>query len=86
MQELCDNGPHLLPCNDGAMLRKSYTGIALIDNRLTILVLFFYNIIDGSHPNACLQVYHFFGQAPAGYSLLLLEGLRYGNKWRAISL
>ncbi|KAL8872009.1 MAG: hypothetical protein Q9174_002287, partial [Haloplaca sp. 1 TL-2023] len=85
MEELRDNGPHILPYNNGAPLRKSYTGIALIDYQLTVLVLFFYNIVDGSHPNACLQVYHFFGQAPAGYTLLLLEGLRHGNKLRAIS-
>ncbi|KAL9601484.1 MAG: hypothetical protein Q9179_002853 [Wetmoreana sp. 5 TL-2023] len=85
MQDIRDNGPDILPYTDGGPLRKTYTGIAMVDYQLTILVLFFYNIVDGSHPNACLQAYHFFGQAIAGYSLLVLEGLRYGNKWKIIS-
>ncbi|KAL8728133.1 MAG: hypothetical protein Q9181_005450 [Wetmoreana brouardii] len=85
MNDIRDNGPHILPYTDGGPLRKTYTGIAVVDYQLTILVLFFYNIVDGSHPNACLQAYHFFGQAIAGYSLLILEGRRYGNKWKIIS-
>lgn len=85
MANLRDHGPHVLPYTDKAPLRKQYTGIELVDYQLTVLVLFFYNMVDGSHPNACLQAYHFGGQIISGWSLLVLESLRWGNRSRLIS-
>ncbi|KAL8677808.1 MAG: hypothetical protein Q9186_005788 [Xanthomendoza sp. 1 TL-2023] len=85
MNDVRDNGPHFLPFTDKAPLRKLYTGIASLDDQLTVLTLFFYNIVDGSHPHACLQAYHFIGQIVAGWGLLVLESLRYSNQWSIIS-
>ncbi|KAL8991770.1 MAG: hypothetical protein Q9169_007664 [Polycauliona sp. 2 TL-2023] len=62
MANIRDNGPHTLPFNGNAPLRRIYTGIGPIDYQLTVLSLFFYNIVDGTHPQACLQAYHFAGQ------------------------
>lgn len=86
MRDIRNHGPHLLPYTDRAPLKKIYTGIAAVDYQLTVLILFFYNVVDGSHPGACLQAYHFVGQTFAGYALLVLESLRYGNEWKIISL
>ena len=86
ISDIQDNGPHILPFNGNAPLRKVYTGIDQIDDRLTVLALFFYNVVDGSHPHACLQAYHFAGQLIAGWGLLMVESLRHSNRGRMISL
>ncbi|KAL8650368.1 MAG: hypothetical protein Q9210_003858 [Variospora velana] len=85
MGHIRDHRPHILPFTDDAPLRQYYTGVALVDYQLVVLTLFFYNLVDGSHPNASLQAYHFGGQIAAAWGLLVLESLRNGNKWRAVS-
>ncbi|KAL9039458.1 MAG: hypothetical protein Q9180_002513 [Flavoplaca navasiana] len=75
LNDLKENGSHTLPFNDKAPIRKVYTGNGVIDNQLTILTLFFYNVVDGTHPQACLQAYHFAGQIIPGWSLLMMETL-----------
>ncbi|KAI4112758.1 MAG: hypothetical protein LQ345_006141 [Seirophora villosa] len=85
MGHVHDRGPHVLPFTDEAPLKKCYIGIAPVDYQLTALTLFFYNVVDGSHPHASLQAYHFGGQIAAGWGLLVLESLRNSNRWRAIS-
>lgn len=62
------------------------TWIRLVDHQLTVLNVFFYPLLSGSHPSASLQLYHFAGSCFAGYALLLLEGLRNGNRWTIIAL
>ncbi|CAO1597056.1 hypothetical protein XANCAGTX0491_000885 [Xanthoria calcicola] len=78
-------GPHILPFNDNAPLKKTYTGVGPIDFQLTVLTLFFYNIVDGTHPHASLHAYQFAGQLVAGWSLLMMESLRQGHRGRMIS-
>ncbi|KAL8925280.1 MAG: hypothetical protein Q9208_003570 [Pyrenodesmia sp. 3 TL-2023] len=86
MNKVQTSGPHaVLPYTDGALLKERYTGVGVVDYQLTVLTIFFYNIVDGSHPSACLQAYHFGGQLVSGYALLTLESLRASNKWRIIS-
>ncbi|KAL8893647.1 MAG: hypothetical protein Q9192_005060 [Flavoplaca navasiana] len=85
LNDLKENGSHTLPFNDKAPIRKVYTGNGLIDNQLTILTLFFYNLVDGTHPQACLQAYHFAGQIIPGWSLLMMESVRNGNRRKLIS-
>lgn len=80
-----DVGPRLLPGTKES-IKTSYTGIAAIDYQLTVLDLFFWEMVDGSRPEASLFCYHFAGQVFSGWGLLLLESLRSGNSWRAISL
>lgn len=86
MKRIRDVGPHVLPYTDGAPLKKIYTGIAAVDYQLTVLTLFFYNIVDGSHPTTNLLCYYFGGQLASAWGLFLLESERYCNKWSIISL
>ena len=75
----------LLPGTKEPVL-TSYTGIELIDYELTVLTVFFWELVDGSRPDASLYCYHFLGQIFSAWSLLMIESLRKGNKWRIISL
>lgn len=86
MKHIRDVGPHVLPYTDGAPLKKHFIGIAAVDYQLTVLTLFFYNIVDGSHPSATLLCYYFGGQLASAWGLVLLESERYCNKWSVISL
>ncbi|MCJ1469009.1 hypothetical protein MMC07_007641 [Pseudocyphellaria aurata] len=79
-----DVGPQVLP-GTNAPLKRSYTGIEKLDYQLTVLALFFWELIDGSRPNASLQCFHFVGQITAGWGLLMMEALRNGNRKRIIS-
>ena len=85
MQHVREFGPRVLPGTQEP-IKTSYTGIKSIDYQLGVLTLFFWEMVDGSRPNASLFSFYFGGQIAAGWSLLLLEGLRNGNRWRIISL
>lgn len=85
MIHIRDVGPRLLPGTQEP-IKTSYTGIELVDSQLGVLALFFWEMVDGSRPNASLFCFYFGGQLAAGWSLLILEGLRNGNRWRIISL
>lgn len=85
MTHVRDVGPHILP-GTTAPLRTVYTGFEQIDYQLTVLCLFFWELIDGSKPSASLLWFHFAGQIAVGYGLLMMEKLRSGNKGRIISL
>lgn len=85
MVHVRDVGPPILPGTD-APLKTSYTGIGKLDYQLTVLTLFFWELIDGSLPNASLLCFHFVGQISAGWGLLMMEALRAGNRRSIISL
>ncbi|KAL8689612.1 MAG: hypothetical protein Q9218_004754 [Villophora microphyllina] len=59
MKDIRNNGPHTLPYTDGAPLKKTYTGISVVDYQLTVLILFFYNVVDGSHPESSITLWGF---------------------------
>ena len=75
----------LLPGTKAPIL-SFYTGIEAIDHQLAVLDVFFWELVDGSHPDTSLFCYQFAGQIFSGWSLLMIEGLRKGNKWRVVSL
>lgn len=85
LRKLREEGPHWLPGTE-VPLRRSYTGISVIDYQLTVLVCVFWGIVDGSNPGASLHAYLFAGQVAGLWGLIVLEGMRYGNAWKAISL
>ena len=85
MVRIRDEGPRNLP-GTTASLKTSYTGIKSLDYQLTVLTLFFWQLIDGSHPNGSLLCFHFAGQIAAGLGLFVIEALRSGNRNRLISL
>lgn len=64
----------------------TYTGIAAIDAQLTTLISFFVLILDAPKTLDTVWVSRYLGtQFLAGWLLLTLEGLRKGNKGRAVS-
>ena len=75
----------LLPGTE-APLKQIYTGVGFVDKQLTILTLFFWEIVDGSLPVASLQAFQFAGQIGAAWGLIMIEGTRRGNRWRLVSL
>ena len=85
MVHVRDVGPQVLP-GTTAPLRTSYTGIHKLDHQLTTLCLFFWQLVDGSQPNASLLCFHFGGQLAAGWGILTMEKLRSGNRGRIIAL
>ncbi|KAK5946107.1 hypothetical protein PMZ80_000247 [Knufia obscura] len=74
----------LLP--NGVSYHNVFTGIRPLDDMLSILLTFFWPVVDGEHPDSSLISILFAGQAVAAWTLTMLEGLRKGNSWRAISL
>ena len=70
----------------GEPLRTHYTGIAVLDALLTILVRFFYSCAVGERPALSVFTAYFAGQVLASHAVLVLEGLRTGNKGAALYL
>ena len=85
MKHIRDVGPRMLPGTQ-ELIKTSYTGIEWIDSQLGVLTLFFWETIDGSRPHASLFSFYFGGQLAAGWCVFMIEGLRNGNRWRAVSL
>ncbi|KAI1340542.1 hypothetical protein F5Y15DRAFT_378979 [Xylariaceae sp. FL0016] len=67
--------------------KTAYTGVAAIDNQLSVLVAFFSPLVDGPVP-ADVRLFYVWGMAQfvASWTLLMLEGLRVGNRGRLVSL
>ena len=85
MKHIRDIGPRLLPGTNES-LKTVYVGISAIDYQLTVLTLFFWELVDGSHPSASLYSFHFATQVACGWGLLVVEGQRRGHRWRLVSL
>ena len=67
-------------------IRTVYTGVPAIDYQLSVLTLFLWEYVDGSNPSASLFCFYFATQVACGWGLVLIEGLRYTNRWTLISL
>ena len=67
-------------------VRTVYTGVPAIDDQLTVLTLFFWEIVNGSNPSASLFCFYFATQVACGWGLLVMEGSRHGNRWNLVSL
>lgn len=78
-------GEPTLP-DTGERLRAHYTGLAALDAVLTILVRFFYSCAVGESPALSFFTVYFAGQILPWHAMLVLEGLRKGNKGTALSL
>jgi hypothetical protein len=66
-------------------LRLHYTGIPPLDYWFTIMVLFFWEAVDGSHPGTSLTGIYFLGQLVGIWTLVWVEGCRSGNRGLAIA-
>ena len=58
----------------------TFVGIEPIDTVLRILVGFFYPCVNGKHPELSLLCVLFCGQMLPLHTIMMLEGLRSGNK------
>jgi hypothetical protein len=71
---------YVLPGTD-AGLRESYTGVYWpFDYLLRILVIFFWEAVDGSHPTTSIIGIYFLGQYLSFLAVLYLDSLRVGNR------
>ncbi|KAH8674032.1 hypothetical protein BX600DRAFT_223948 [Xylariales sp. PMI_506] len=65
--------------------RRVYTGVVPVDRHLTMMVGFFSALLDGAvPPERRLFSGWVLGQFGAGWTIVLLEGLRAGNRDRAV--
>lgn len=82
---LRDYGPHLLPGSD-TPLQQQYTGIGLLDYWLTVLQCVLANVTDGSALHLSLYSFQFAGQLVSVMTIIMVEGMRQGNKKSMMSL
>lgn len=66
-------------------LRSTFTGFARVDRQLAVLVTFFAPVTDGG--DAALTAFSIAGAGQFGaiWTLLVMEALRRGNNWKAVS-
>lgn len=82
---LRDNGPQLLP-GSSHPIRTWYTGIRPLDKLLTLSVVMFANVTDGTAPQLSLYGFYFTGQMASIFTVLIIEGLRDQNEKGVMSL
>ncbi|OAP62010.1 hypothetical protein AYL99_04213 [Fonsecaea erecta] len=70
----------VIPGPTSAPMKQTYTGIGPVDKQLTVLVSFFYTAIDGNRADVSLSFLYLGGQVLASWVLIMVEGLRRGNK------
>ena len=77
--------------NDGYLpqieqpLRRFYTGISPIDHQLSSLTIFFWPIADAHLPTLTLLWVNLSGDLVMSWTLILIEGMRKGNRGSLIS-
>ena len=70
----------------GEPLRTHYTGLVTLDAVLTVLVRFFYSCVTLERPALSAFTIYFGGQVLAAHTVLVIEGLRAGNKGTSLYL
>ncbi len=64
----------------------SITGLNGVDENLKFLISFYWPFIDGSRPDVSLHAVDFAIQYTTFWLVLVMESLRRGNSWKAVSL
>ncbi|KAL2802397.1 hypothetical protein BJX63DRAFT_437922 [Aspergillus granulosus] len=87
LQHMLDHRGADVPLIPGTQepLRLHFIGIPPIDYWYTIMVLFFWQAVDGSHPSTSLTGIYFLGQLIGIWTLVYIEGYRIGNEGRTIA-
>jgi len=81
------NGVLLLPeLQPREPMVTRFTGIPPLDQWLVGLLMFFHPIVAAQRPTLALFAVYMAGQCYATHTLVVLEGMRNGNRGRAISL
>jgi hypothetical protein len=78
MTSLRDYGPHLIP-GTSIPLKKEYIGIRAVDYVLTVLVLSFAVVVDGSRVESTLFAVGFGGVVGVGVLIMWTESVRTGS-------
>ena len=78
-------GDTVLPGTE-APIRLVWTGIAAIDSQLVFMLHFFWPVVNGAEPAISLLISQFGGELFGVWSLVMLEGIRAGNRGKVISL
>ncbi len=68
------------------LLVRTYTDVQWLDRHLSILVTFFAPVVDRDQGALTIFSVMGFGQFGAVWTLMVMESLRMGNRWRAVSL
>ena len=76
--------PQLMPGGQHP-LKTSYTGVFPVDFQLIGMTIVFWQVLDGSHPEASLFFFYFGGQLIACWGLLYIEGVRNANRGKFVS-
>lgn len=77
--------------NDGYLpqteqpLRRFYTGISPVDYQLSSLTIFFWPIADAHLPSLTLLWVNLSGELVMSWTLIMIEGMRKGNRGGLIS-
>ena len=66
-------------------LRRFYTGTSPIDHQLSSLAIFFWPIADAHLPTLTLFWVNFSGELVMSWTLIMIEGMRKGNRGSLIS-
>ncbi|ETI19342.1 hypothetical protein G647_09174 [Cladophialophora carrionii CBS 160.54] len=74
----------VIPGPTAAPMKQTYTGIGALDKQLTVLVSFFYTAIDGNRADVSLSFLYLGGQVLASWVLVMIEGLRNGNRGKFV--
>src|SRR5438874_1494022 len=80
-----DEFPKILPASN-ATLVDFYTGIEPLDYFLTTMQIVFSSIFDMSAPGMTVLAFYFAGQVVPVLVVMMIEGLREGNKGEIVSL
>ena len=78
------SGPMVLP-GTTEPARTHFTGVAPIDGFLVLLLQFFWTGVNGQLPALSLFLVYMAGQCLAMHAMVVMEGMRAGNRGRVIS-
>ncbi|KAF2792470.1 hypothetical protein K505DRAFT_246593 [Melanomma pulvis-pyrius CBS 109.77] len=71
--------PHYFPGSHNPILTY-FTGIKPLDQVLTLAGVTFVNVTDGSAPQLSLYGFYFAGKLVSIFTVMIIEGVRDGNK------
>ena len=78
-------GPYELPGTDAMVMRTSFTGIYWpIDWICNVMIVFFWEVVDGSHPTTTAIGLYFIGQHLSIVTTMYVDSYRSGHKGKAL--
>ena len=76
---------YVLPNTEGTLMRTSFTGIYWpVDWLCDVMVVFFWEVVDGSHPTTSAIGLYFIGQHLSITTALYIDGYRNGSRGKIL--